>query len=378
MEKKLFIITCLFAVSVSCFCQPRGRAGRPMNRKSPEIMADKSVILRFFAPSAKEVKLSSEFLTEPKSMTKDSVGLWTIKTDPVKPDIYPYFFLVDGIQVQDPNNVLYFSNERFKRSLVDIPGDPPLVHSLQDVPHGSVTYCDYYSSIFGGFRPLVIYTPPDYDKNTKTKYPVFYLISGATDTEETYFKVGRTNLILDNHLAQGKVKPMIVVMPYGNPQIHETQVTASPAPGGAVTEDVIGNDLLNNIIPYVEANYRTINNTNSRAIGGFSRGGGQTLRIGLKHPEVFSWICCYSAFLGKEEFEKDFKIVYEPPELTNKLLNLLWISVGNEDFLYKQTAEFMDLFKEKNINFKSMVTTGGHTWMNMKQFMDKSSQLLFK
>jgi len=373
------IFSVIFILSVTgSYAQPGRRPGRPMNIKSPEILADKSVIFRFFAPNAKEVKLSSEFLKEPLSMTRDSIGLWTIKTDPVKPDIYPYFFLADGIQVQDPNNVQYFSNERFKRSLVDIPGDPPLVHSMQDVPHGSVTYCDYYSGTFGGYRPLVIYTPPDYDKNARTKYPVFYLISGTTDTEETYFKVGRTNLILDNLLAQEKVKPMIVVMPYGNPQIGPAQGSVAPAPGSAAADDPVGKDLLGNIIPFVEANYRTINKNTSRAIGGFSRGGGQTLRIGLSHPEVFSWICCYSAFLGKEEFENNFRIVYENPGITNKKVKLLWISVGNEDFLYKQATAFMDLLKEKNINFRSLVTTGGHTWMNMKHFMAESSQLLFK
>lgn len=379
MKKQSLLIIILISITIGCYSQPGGRAGRPMiNRSSPEVLDDKSVIFRFFAPEAEDVKLSAEFLQEPLSMIRDTTGLWTIKTDPVKPDIYPYFFLVDGIQVQDPGNVLYFSNERFKRSLVDIPGETPLVHSLKDVPHGSVTYCDYYSDIFKGYRPLVIYTPPEYDKNSEKKYPVFYLISGTTDTEETYFKVGRTNLILDNHLAEGKVEPMIVVMPYGNPSVPGATTTNPPAPGDQINEDPIENDLINNIIPYVESNYRTLNDNDNRAIGGFSRGGGQTLRIGFKHPELFSWICSYSSFLGKEDFEKNFRNVYEDPERTNEQMKLLWISVGNEDFLYEQTVEFMDLLKEKNIDFESMVTSGGHTWMNMKQFMDKSSQLLFK
>jgi enterochelin esterase family protein len=137
------------------------------------------------APDAKEIKLSVQFITGQQNMTKDEQGLWSITLGPVEPDIYPYCFIVDGIQVADPKNSWIFPNEGFQNSLVEIPGDLPLVHSLQDVPYGSVTYCDYYSSTFGGYRPLVIYTQPNYDKNTKTKYPVFYLISGTTDTEET-------------------------------------------------------------------------------------------------------------------------------------------------------------------------------------------------
>jgi enterochelin esterase family protein len=209
----------------------------------------------------------------------------------------------------DPNNPIYFPNERFKNSLADIPGEKPLIHSLQDVPHGSVTFCSYFSRTFANFRSLVIYTPPGYEENRNKKYPVFYLISGTTDTEETYFKVGRINFILDNLISQQEAIPMIIVMPYGNPEQFLTQESAARQPSGTERDSIIGHDLLHDIIPYIEENYRVYKDKDNRAIGGFSRGGGQTLRIGLAHPELFSWICCYSAYLGREEFEKDFKIV---------------------------------------------------------------------
>ncbi len=183
---------------------------------SPEIHPDKSVTFRFRAPDAKDVKLNSQITSEPLQMTKDEKGIWSVTIGPVKPDIYPYCFVVDSVQVADPNNTLIFANERFKYSLVDIPGDQPLIHSLQNVPHGKISYRYYNSSTLGRTRTLVIYTPPGFDMNGKTKYPVLYLIHGGSDTEETWTKVGRANLIADNLIAQGKAKPMIIVMPYAN------------------------------------------------------------------------------------------------------------------------------------------------------------------
>jgi enterochelin esterase family protein len=177
----------------------------------------KKVTFRYLAPSAKDVKLGgSQFGAVQVPMKKDSLGIWSVTVGPVRPDIYPYSFIVDGVTVMDPANEDYFPNERFKGSLVDVQGFTPLIHAMRDVPHGSVNY-EYYPSVEGTSGTLVVYTPPGYDKNASAKYPVFYLISGTTDTEETWFKVGRTNLILDNLIAEGKAKPMIIVMPYWKP-----------------------------------------------------------------------------------------------------------------------------------------------------------------
>ena len=319
-------------------------------------------------------------------MTKDTLGIWSITTGPIQPDIYPYSFNVDGVTVMDPANVDFFPNERFKASLVDIPADTPLVHSLRKVPHGSVTY-EYYPSLEGATGSFVIYTPPGYDKNTTRRYPVFYLISGTTDTEETFFKVGRTNFILDNLINDGKANPMIIVMPYGNTaaRIAEQKGGAKPAdPTSREGTDAVSRakqfetDLMTKVIPYVDKNYRTVSTREGRAIGGFSRGGGQTLRAAFGNVDKFAWVCCYSAYLSTPEMEKSFPHIYEKPAQTNKDFKLLWVSVGNEDFLYKQTVEFMDLLKSKNVNFKSLVTPGGHTWMNVRNYVAQTAQLLFK
>lgn len=256
---------------------------------SPEIHPDKTVTFRYLAPSAQQVKLSAQFEKTQQPMTKDASGIWSVKVGPVKPDIYPYSFVVDNITVMDPANVDFFPNERFKASLVDIPGDTPLIHSLKDVPHGSVSY-EYYPSLENTTGSLVVYTPPGYDKNTAQKYPVFYLISGTTDTEETFYKVGRINFILDNLIAAGKAKPMIVVMPYGNTSAKIAEQKGGPKPADPTSREgtdalarskMFETDLLANILPYIDKNYRTINNAANRAIGGFSRGGGQTLRAGF-------------------------------------------------------------------------------------------------
>lgn len=353
---------------------------------SPQVLPDKKVTFRYLAPAAGEVKLSGQFLSIPVPMTKDSIGIWSVTVGPVRPDIYPYSFIVDGVNVMDPANTEFFPNERFKGSLVDVPGFTPLVHSIRDVPHGTVSY-EYYPSAEGTTGSLVVYTPPGYDKETAKRYPVFYLISGTTDTEETWFKVGRTNFILDNLIAEGKAKPMIVVMPYGN-----VAATVAAQKGAAKPADPVGResvealqrskafeeDLVKNIIPYVDKSYRTLANRDNRAVGGFSRGGGQTLRSVFGNMETFTWVCCYSAYLSPAEMESRYQPVVANPAETNRKLKLLWVGVGNEDFLYNDTADFLNYLNAKKIRYKSLVTGGGHTWMNTKVFLAETAQLLFK
>jgi enterochelin esterase family protein len=290
---------------------------------------------------------------------------------------------VDGVTVMDPANEDFFPNERFKASLVDVQGFTPLIHAMRDVPHGSVNY-EYYSSVQGTTGSLVIYTPPGYDKDPLKKYPVFYLISGTTDTEETWFKVGRTNLILDNLIAEGKARPMIIVMPYGNVEARIAEQKGGSKPADIMSRESadaltrmknFAEDITKNIIPYVDKNYRTIATKDNRAIGGFSRGGGQTLRTAFWNMDKFSWVCSY---LPPKEMENSFQSVVANPENTNKQLKLFWVGVGNEDFLYNDTAEFLNYLNSKKINYKSHITGGGHTWMNTKVFLAETAQLLFK
>ena len=361
--------TC-FALAVSAQAQ----APRPPQIQSPVVHPDRTVTFNFKAPSAKKVELSAQFLKGNQPLTADTNGVWSITVGPVEPDLYPYNFVVDGMSVADPNNLDQFPNERFKASLVDIPGDQSSLYSVQNVPHGEMSYCFYQSKTLGRTRPLIVYTPPGY-RDGKKKYPVFYLVSGTTDTEETWFKAGRVNFILDNLIAQKKAVPMVVAMPYGN------MMMGTPPPTSIQAADmykVFNDELTQDIMPYVEANYRISRDREQRAIAGFSRGGGQSLFTGFNNLDKFAWIGSYSAYLTPEVFDKYFASAAADPKATNKKLKLLWLGVGKSDFLYKQAVEFDDYLKGKKIEHQSLVTEGGHTWMNARHYLAETLQLYFK
>jgi enterochelin esterase family protein len=387
MHTKRFWSLFFAAAAVCFFGLVKAQPPRGPFVVSPQVLPDKKVTFRYLAPTAKEVKLDGgQFGASGVPMKKDSIGIWSVTVGPIRPDIYPYGFVVDGVTVMDPANEDFFPNERFKGSLVDVPGFTPLIHAMRDVPHGTVSY-EYYPSAEGTTGQLLVYTPPGYDKNSSKKYPVFYLISGTTDTEETWFKVGRTNFILDNLIAEGKATPMIVVMPYGNvaARIAEQKGGAKPAdPRGRESADAMArmkqfaDDMTANIIPYIDKNYRTLATRESRAIGGFSRGGGQTLRTAFWNMDKFAWICCYSAYLPPSEMESSYASLVSNPTAMNQQLKLLWVGVGNEDFLYNDMAEFLNYLSGKKINYKNLVTGGGYTWMNTKVFLTETAQLLFK
>ncbi len=343
---------------------------------SPQVHTDKKVTFRFRAPAAKEVKLAGgQFGANQVPMVKDTAGVWSVTVGPVKPDMYPYNFVVDGIQVADPRNSIIFPNEGFQSSILEVPGDEPLVHSIQNVPHGTVAY-RFYNSPELGARPVLVYTPPGYETDTKKKYPVLYLLHGTTDTEETWTKVGRANIILDNLIAQGKAKPMIIVMPYGR-----AFPTISKASGSLRNWDnlqEIKKDFLNNLFPFVEKNYRTVANKDNRAIAGFSGGGGTSLYIGLNNPDLFSWVCGFAPGMLKQEFERNNAVPFENPALTNQRLKLFWIGVGRDDGLFGVNADYMSVLDAKNIKYEKFISDGGHTWMNCKLYLSIIAQKLFK
>ena len=342
---------------------------------SPEVKSDRTVTFRFLAPGAKEVKLSTQFIAGQQNMLKDDKGLWSITLGPVEPDIYPYCFVADGIQVADPRNSWIFPNEGFQNSLVEIPAENPQVYTMQNVPHGTVSYRYYYSEELGT-RPLVIYTPPGYEQSLSEKYPVFFLLHGTTDTEETWTRVGRANIILDNLIAQGKAKPMIVVMPYGRAFPVISKGSGSLRNWDNLQE--FQKDFKNYILPYVEKNYRVRTDREGRAIAGFSGGGGTSLYIGLGNPDLFAYVCGYAPGMRKEEFDRNNAVPFANPELTNSRLKLFWLGCGNEDGLFSVLQEYTKVLDEKKIRYQTFITSGGHTWMNCKKFLNETAQLLFK
>jgi enterochelin esterase family protein len=239
------------------------------------------------------------------------------------------------------------------------------------VPHGNVEYVMYDAPSIGAVGRLIVYTPPGYDPQGDKKYPVFYCISGTTDTDEVYFKVGRANFIMDNLIAAGKAEPFIIVMPYGNPAAY---FPAGQAPQG----DLFGTELMKDIIPFIDKNYRTIDDRLARGVGGFSRGGGQALRAGLGYPDKFAWVCSYASGIGVEDFEKNYPQITADPDKTNREMKLIWTGVGNTDFLYQMATDFNAALVKARINHIAFIGTGGHTWMNAKLYLHETFQRLFR
>jgi len=307
---------------------------------------DGTITFKYKNPQAKEVLVDVQFAGR-NAMLHDADGIWTATLGPAAPDMYPYCFIVDGVSVMDPENPQYFPNEGFKNSLLEIPArEGQLAHDILDVPHGQLEYIHYYSKSLGATNQAVVYLPPKYKENPEKSYPVFYLISGTTDTEEVYYKVGRMNYILDNLLAEGKAEEMIVVLPYGNPYklLAAPPAMASGAPQTRFGQDVFSNDLNNDLMPYVEQHYRTINDADHRAIGGFSRGGNQGLFNGLSHLDKFSYLCSYSSFTST-----DIPNVYDNAADTNSKIHLFWLGVGTDDFLYGNARDYMEFLDKKGM-----------------------------
>ena len=367
MKLKCFALTAVIAFATNCMAQ----GGL---EKSTVVNADGTVTFKYWNDYAKDVQVDVQFAGR-KPMTKGADGVWTATVGPAAPDMYPYCFIVDGIQVMDPRNQLYFPNEGFKNSLLEI-SDGKRIHDIkEDVPHGRVEYVHYYSKSLGATNNAIVCLPPNYMMDRDKKYPVFYCISGTTDTEEVYYKVGRVNYILDNLLNEKAAKEMIIVLPYGNPTKLKP---AAPAEGGAPQMqfggDVFSKDLINDLMPFIEKNYRTVNNADNRAIGGFSRGGNQALAIGLTNLDKFSYLCSYSSFTSTT-----LPNVYDNAAATNKKIHLFWLGVGTDDFLYGNARDYMEFLDQKGITAVKEFTNDkfGHTWMNAKYFLDKTLRLLF-
>lgn len=342
--------------------------------KSPEVKANGDVTFRLFAPQAKEVTVNGQWGPAAPMEWDDDEQVWKATVHPTVADIYPYNFVVDGQAVNDPANKDLFPNELFKGSLLLMP-NPEMLYTERDIPHGKVHYCTYYSSVLKELRTMLVYTPADYDLKARLRYPVLYLVSGTTDTEETWYKAGRTNFILDNLIHDGQAEKMIVVMPYGNMN------TGNPRPSSsAATEcyEIFSQEMEQCVMPYVETNFRTQADRRYRAIAGFSRGGGEALYTAFKLSDRFSAVCAYAAYLTDEVYAERFGHLVNNPEKMNSLFHLIWFGVGSDDFLHDPVKQNEALFTQKGIRHEAFDTTGGHTWMNARKYLGITAKKLFK
>ena len=347
----------------------------PVN--SPEVHPDRTVTFRFRDPNAKEVLLSRAGSTR-VPMQKDEEGVWTVTTEPLEPDFYSYSFVADGVGLIDPSNPGLTPNLLNTTSVVHVPGPQSLAWEINDVPRGEVHRHFYRSAIVGDDRDYYVYTPPGYDPNGKKLYPVLYLLHGFSDDASGWSAVGRANVILDNLIAEGKAKPMLIVMPlgYGAPEIVTRGGPTLRDPSLRTRNyDKFRDALFAEVIPQVEKSYKVAKDRNARAIAGLSMGGAESLYIGLNALERFGWVASFSAGGASEDFNATYPALSSS---TTSQLHLLWIACGTDDRLITPNRQFREWLTSKDIKHTDIETPGAHTWMVWRRNLAALAPLLFQ
>lgn len=364
--------------------QPPGREPTPNDTlKSPEILPDNRVTFRIYAPKASEVSIGGDWIAQGRGtggkLEKDDKGVWSITVGPLVPDFYSYSFTVDGVRTIDPKNALIKQGIATLDNMFEMPGEEASFEANKPVPHGEIRIAWYQSSVLDTMRSMHVYTPPGYDSSS-VKYPVFYLLHGGGDEDSGWSTIGRAGFIMDNLLAAKKAKPMIIVMPNGS-----MPRPANAAPSATMisqAQERFADELLKNVIPYVEMHYRVLANRENRAIAGLSMGGGQTLRVAPANLDKFAYIGVWSSGVSKQataDFEKRNAQFFETPEKTNKMIKLFWIGAGEKDTLANSSAKNLaEVLKSHNIKSEFHETEGGHTWINWRHYLNDYAQLLFR
>ena len=352
-------------------------AESPAPLVSPDVHTDGSVTFRFRAPNALEVNLDREG-TEPVPMRKDEQGVWTVTTAPLSPDYYGYSFVADGVRLIDPSNPLLKPNLLDTENDVHVPGPPSLPWEVNDVPHGAIHHHFYTSDVAADDRDYYVYTPPGYDPSAKKTYPVLYLLHGFSDDASGWTAVGKANIIFDNLIAQGKAKPMIVVMPLGYGTMKFVRLAWSAWDHQELRQqnfDKFRQALLTEVMPRIEREYRVTNDRNARAIAGLSMGGSESLLTGLNNLDKFAWIGAFSSGGIPEEFEKDFPAL---DAKANQQIHLLWIACGTDDHLITVNRKLREWLKQKGVQHTDIETPGMHAWMVWRRNLAEFSALLFR
>jgi enterochelin esterase family protein len=364
--------------------QPAPRQPTPNDTLvSPEAHADKRVTFRIYAPKATEVSLRGDWMEGPGTvkLEKDDKGVWSATVGPLTPDFYSYAFIVDGVRVVDPKNAMIKQGVTSLDSMFLLPGAEAAFEDNQTVPHGEIRKVWYQSSTLGAQRRMHIYFPPGYESG-KERYPVFYLLHGGGDEDSGWSTIGRAGFILDNLIAAKKARPMIVVMPNGS--LPRPPITPGTPPDPAVTaslQERFTNELMKDVAPFVEKNYRVMTGRDNRAIAGLSMGGGQTTRVITTHPDQFAYVAVWSAGVNPQtntDFEKRNAAFLGNADKLNKQIKLFSISVGDKDFALAGSKNLAELLKKNSIKHELNISGGGHTWINWRQYLNDYAQKLFR
>ena len=348
---------------------------------SPTIHADGSVTFDLLMPNAKEVLLQVETFAKPFAMTATGPGHWTYTLPALAPEYYSYSFLVDGVNVVDPHNVTVKPSAFRVQSLFLVPGHEPW--EVTDVPHGVVHHHEYTSAIVKRTGSYYVYTPPGFDPTSKRKYPVLYLLHGYSDEDGTWTQMGKANVILDNLIAAGKAKPMIVVMPLGYGDMEMiTRGWIAWQDQALVRRNfaLFDKALYSEVMPRVTAEYPLSVSREDRAIAGLSMGGAETLLVGLNHAQDFAWIGAFSAGgIGDANFAPLFPAITPQSAPTiNASLRLLWISCGTEDGLLEPNHKLIAWLEQQGMTPKVVETSGMHAWPVWRDNLAHFAPLLFQ
>jgi enterochelin esterase-like enzyme len=375
------VVLCLSVLGLSMLglCMPAGWGQQAPAIRSPEIASDRTVTFRLAAPKAMEVTLTGEFMKGGKPLEKDPSGIWSVTIGPLDPEIYYYNLTIDGVRTIDPGNpnVKTGSTPSTISSILEVKAVQPSFFDGQPVPHGVIHTNWYHSKTLGALRRLSVYTPPEYDEGRDARYPVLYLFHGANADETAWTRLGHVNLILDNLLAARKARPFIVVMPFG---YGIPPGTPRPAPGEGPSDNdsLFGRDLIGDVIPFIEARYRTVADRAHRAIVGLSMGGGQSLALGLNHLDLFAYVGGFSAALRPADFPKTFAAAAANPQAVNDRLSLLWIGCGSDDSLMTAAKAFDEFLTLHKIKHTFRESGGAHTWMVWRRYLNEVALLLFR
>lgn len=376
MFRMLFSFVAL-ALGLSAPAQaPRPGGTRPPAVNSPEVK-DKKVTFRILAPKAEKVGLaSSDIPGGPRGgnreMKKGENGVWELTLDSVAPGAYRYLLDIDGVRAVDPRNTAISESNGNVWSLVRVPGSNFM--DTTDVPHGSVSRITYKSGTVGKNRRAHVYTPPGYETSTE-KYPVFYLLHGAGDCDDSWTSVGRAHDILDNLIAAKKAKPMVVVMPAG----HTGPFAFGAPPMGGQAPARFEDDFEKDLRPHIEKMYRVKSDRADRAVAGLSMGGGQTLNLFAAKPTDYAYVGVFSSgiFARDNEWETANKDRLTAKEAKDGL-KVLWFATGKEDFLLDRTKASVALLKKLEHAPVFKETDGGHTWIKWQEYLNEFAPMLFQ
>lgn len=397
--KRLTTIIALF-MSITAFAQQNLSFGQGPQPVSPEINSDNTVTFRMAAPDAAKVQITGDFLPSQSieteygtfdiqgtvDMVKGVDGIWTYTSDVLKPELYIYNMIVDGVKITDPLNVYTIRDINNLFNVFIIGGDRADLYKVNKVEHGTVSKVWYDCPTEGIKRRCTVYTPAGYE-TSKKKYPVFYLLHGIGGDENAWSELGRAAQILDNLIAQGKAEPMIVVMTNGN--ISEEAAPGETSKGFTVptmdlpkTMDGYFENAFPDVIKFVESTYRVKADKAHRAIAGLSMGGFHTLFISINNPDTFDYIGLFSAAVDREQYN-GLKTIYENRDqkidrLFSKNPKLFWIGIGKSDFLYENNTALRGVLDSRKYKYTYLETDGGHIWRNWRIYLSEFVPLLFK